>query len=244
MAFGLSAASAFLVGSIGAATVGAIASNSASKRASKAMQGSSDAAALQAQIGAEQWDRYQELYGPLEEQYIKEAGEYGSPGRYARAAEEASATVGSQFGKARDRLSRTPGLDPSTPGFASSMVGLDIAQAAADATAQNAARRRVEDTAWARRSDALSLGKGLPAQASSALSSASNSLANIGSYQQNMANNQAAMAGSLVNRIFNPPSTSRWLGGSPTTVSPSLMDTYSGTQYAGAEITGPMGLVY
>lgn len=194
---------------IGSAVVGAVASDSASRRASKAQEGASDAARLQAEIGAEQWDRYKEVFGPLEEQYIKEASDYASPARYARAAEEASATVGSQFGKARDRLSRTPGLDTSTPGFSASMIGLDTAQAAADATAQNNARRRVEDTGWARRTDALSLGKGLPTNASTMLSNASTSLSNIGANQQTLANNQAATAGRVAERIFTP--TSQWL---------------------------------
>ncbi len=197
---------------ITAAVVGAVGANAAAKKASKASQGASDAAALQAQIGEEQWERYKELYSPLETAYVNEAQNYDSPERYAMAAGDASATVASQFGKARDRLSRTPGLDPSTPGFAASMIGLDLAQAASDATAQNAARMRVGDTAWARRSDALSLGKGLPASASSMLSNSASTMSSIANNQYNLANSQAGAIGRVFERVATP--ASNWLNNS------------------------------
>ena len=179
-------------------------------RASKANESASDSAALTAQIGAEQWDRYNELYDPLERQFVDEAKNYDSPERYSQAAGEAAATVAQQFGKARERLGRTPGLDPSSPAFAASMTGLDLAQAATDATQQNAARQRVKDTAYVRKTDALSLGKGLPAQASNMLSSATRT--NLGladlSTASGMANSNAI--GNVVNRVINPTNVQRF----------------------------------
>lgn len=179
-------------------------------RSSKASERASDSAALTAQIGAEQWDRYKELYDPLERQFITDAQNYDTPAEYERAAGEASATVAQQFGKARERLGRTPGLDPSSPAFAASMTGLDLAQAATDATQQNAARQKVKDTAYVRKTDALSLGKGLPAQASNMLTSATRT--NLGLADLNtaagMANSNAL--GNVVNRVINPTNVEKF----------------------------------
>ena len=200
---------------VGSAVIGGIASDRASKRAADAQKGASDAALLQANIAQEQWEKYKEMYNPLEQSYINESQNYDSPENYAKAAGDASATVSSQFGKARDRLSRTPGMDPSSGAFQSSMVGLDLTQAAADATQQNAARQRVKDTAFARKTDALSLGKGLPAQASAGLSNAATTMSNVASQQSSLASSQAEATG----RLFSPNNlkqigqgVSNWLG--------------------------------
>lgn len=179
--------------------------NSGSDRAAnKANNTAADATALQSQIAAEQWDRYTELYDPLERQFVSEAQNYDSPSEYVRAAGDASATVAREFGKARERLGRTPGLDPSSPAYAAALGGLDLAEAATGATQQNAARQKVKDTAYVRKTDALSLGKGLPAQASNMLTTATRN--NLGLAELNtatgMANSNAI--GNVVNRVINP----------------------------------------
>lgn len=173
-----------------------------------------DANRLQAEIARDQWNRYKEIYEPLERGMVEDAQNYDSPENYAKAAGEASATVSSQFSKARDRLSRTPGLDMSTPGAQATMAGLDLAQAANDATQQNAARQKVKDTAYARKTDALSLGKGLPANASSMLSTSANNNLSLAQAGQTQANNQAAAFGRVVDRVFSSPTVSNWLGNS------------------------------
>jgi hypothetical protein len=199
-----------LIGSVAAPVVGSLLSDD--NGAEGANNAAADSTRLQGEIARDQWNRYKEIYEPLERGLVKDAQDYDSPENYAKAAGDAQATVSSQFGKARDRLGRTPGLDPSTPGAAASMIGLDLAQAATDATQQNAARQRVKDVAYARKTDALSLGKGLAANASSALgSSAQNSLAMAQSGQA-QANAQAGAIGRSVDRIFNSGSTSNWLG--------------------------------
>lgn len=175
-----------------------------------------DANRVQAQIAREQWDKYKEIYEPLERDMVKEADNYDSAENYAKAAGDASATVSSQFGKARDRLSRTPGLDPSTGAYQASITGLDLAQAATDATQQNSARQKVKDTAYARKTDALSLGKGLPAQASSALSSAASSNQALAQMGMTQANNQAAALGRVTERVIGGGSNSNWLGSGST----------------------------
>lgn len=210
MAFGLSAGAAALVGAVAAPVVGSLLADD------NGAQGANDAAAsstrLQSEIARDQWNRYKEIYEPLERGMVEEAQNYDSPENYAKAAGDASATVSQQFGKARDRLSRTPGLDPSSGAYQSSLTGLDLAQAATDATQQNAARQKVKDTAYARKTDALSLGKGLPANATSALSSATQNSLTMAQNGINQANAQAGMIGRAVDRVFNAPSTSNWLG--------------------------------
>lgn len=210
MAFGLSAGAAALVGAVAAPVVGSLLADD--NGAEAANNAAADADTLQAQIARDQWNRYKEIYEPLERGLVNEAQNYDTPENYQRAAGEASATVSQQFGKARDRLNRNPGLDQSSAGYAANMMGLELAQAANDATQQNAARQRVRDTAYARKTDALSLGKGLPADASSMLStSANNSLAMANAAQAN-ANAQAGAAGRLVDRVFNSGISSNWLG--------------------------------
>ena len=184
--------------------------------AGAANDAATNATNLQAQIARDQWDRYKTIYSPLEESYVKESQNYASPENYARAAGDASATVSDQFSKARDRLTRTPGVDPSTAGYASNMVGLNLAQAATDAAQQNAARKNVTDTAYARKTDALSLGKGLPAQASSALNSASGNSLDQARYANQINAANANGLGSVVNRAMNPGTTSNWLGSGST----------------------------
>jgi len=174
-----------------------------------------DANALQAQISRDQWNRYKEIYEPLERQMVDEAQDYASPENYAKAAGEASATVSQQFSKARDRLTRTPGLDPSSGAYQSSLVGLDLAQAANDATQQNLARKNVTDTAYARKQSALGLGKGLDATAASGMSSVASSNMSLANAMQRQSNAEAQAGGQLATGLVK--ATSGWLNGTSNT---------------------------
>lgn len=205
-----------VIGAVGGAVVGNLLNRKSQKAADRANNAAADAAGLQSQIAAEQWDRYREMYSPLEKEVVADAQNYDTPENYARAAGEASATVADQFGKARDRLMRTPGIDPSTGAYQSSMTGLDLAQAATDATQQNAARMKVRDTAFARKVDALGLGKGLPAQASSMLASSASTQFGLGQAQQRQGNLISQGAGKFAGSIFTPENVSKagtWLSG-------------------------------
>lgn len=197
---------------VASAVVTGVAADSASRRAANAQKGASDAAALQAQIAAEQWDKYIELYEPLEREYVQDAQNYDTPEQFQRAAGEASATVASQFAKARDRLGRTPGLDPSSGAYQANMVGLELGQAAADATAQNAARQTVRDTAYQRQTNALNLGKGLPGTAQNGLSNSASTMSNIAANQYGLAQTQAQNAGQFTSQLFNAAKQNGWLG--------------------------------
>lgn len=195
---------------------GSILNSGNSKAANKANNAAADATTLQAQIAGDQWQRYKDIYSPLETKFVNDAQNYDSPSRYQLAAGDASATVSQQFGKARDRLNRTPGLDPSSPGYEASMAGLDLAQAATDATQQNAARKNVTDTAYARKTDALSLGKGLPAQATIGLNAATRNNMGLADMSTAAGMTNSVMLGSVANRIFTPANmktAGSWLTG-------------------------------
>lgn len=198
---------------LGSAVIGGIAANSAGKKAAKAGEGASELASTQADISKDQWDTYKTIYQPLEKQYVQDAQDYDNPANREEAAGLSSATIATQFGKARERLGRTPGLDPSSAAYTSSLAGLDSTQAAADAVGQNAARQSVEDRGWARRTDALSLGKGLPAQASAGLGSAASLNAQLAGNAQAQANGIGAGIGNLAFKAFDAWNTKQNNGG-------------------------------
>lgn len=85
--------------------------------AGKANNTAANATELQTQIESDKWERYKEIYEPLERDFVADAANYGSPERYKEAAADASAVVSTQFGRARQRLARQPGADPSTAGY-------------------------------------------------------------------------------------------------------------------------------
>lgn len=187
--------------------------------ATGANDAAADASRQQAAIAQDQWETYKQTYQPLEKAYAADAQEYDTAANRERAAGEAAATTAEQFGKARDQLSRAPGLDPSSAAYTSSLAGLDMREAAASAVGQNAARNRVKDMGWARRTDALSLGKGLAATASAGLSSVASADAARAQAGQAQANQQGAQIGQLVSHGVNAwnksPSTSPGLSYTP-----------------------------
>lgn len=209
---------------------------------------SSEATRMQAQIAKDQWDRYKTVYAPLEDSMVSAAQNYDTPAQYEKAAGAASGSVAQAFGNARDRLTRTPGLDPTSPAYTSSMAGLDRDQAAADAVAQNGARKQVQDTAWARKSDMLSLGKGLPAQAATGLAVVSQQSANQANTAYNRSMNEAAGLGGATRDIIGGLS-SAWnstnspgLGGGTFGGSSSGYGFASGNYSAGSNLPLSFGL--
>ena len=187
-----------------------------SRKGTNAQNAAADAASLEAQISREQWERYKQIYAPLEDKFVQESFDYDAPRNYALAAGEASADVSSAYGKMRDRIARTPGLDPSSAAFQSAMVGLDMSQAAMDATMQNRARLRVRDTAYDRKRTALALGKGLDATAAAGAGNSARTLGNIASNQYEQASEAASGLGKLTSNLINA-----WQNRKPATPAPS-----------------------
>lgn len=187
--------------------------------AENANDASADATRMQAQIAKDQWNKYKEIYEPLEKQVVGEARGYETTANYAKAAGDAQATVSQQYSKARDQLTRQPGVDPSSAAYQSSMVGLNMAEAAQGAVQQNAARQGVQDTAYARKQAAVAMGKGLDTTAASGLGSVASSNASRAATAQAQANQQAAGIGQLTGTVVGAipkVMSSNWLGSGST----------------------------
>jgi|GEM_PF-1785312 len=161
--------------------------------------GQNEAARVNAEIAREMWDEYRGTYLPMERQFAADAANYASPERYAKEAGKAQAEVSEQFGKARDRLTRTPGLDPSSAAATAGYQKMDMAEAAAGAVAQNKARNYVEEMGHARLQDAISIGKGMPGTASQATAAAGNAYGQIAGqqaqYNQQQSNDMSNLVG-------------------------------------------------
>lgn len=205
----------------GSAVIGAIASDSASSkqadasdRASQLQKESADKQAAIAQqqqdIANQQWSRYQTSVVPMEDKFMADAQQTDTPGAYARAAGEAQGTTMDQYGLARARLDRTPGLDKSSAAYTAGLTNLGLSAAAASAGAQNNARKTVRDQAWARKIDALSLGKGMAANASTGLANASSGMGSAATQMGNIAAAQMQNSNVAYNRTMN---TANGLGG-------------------------------
>lgn len=211
MSFGMVAGS--LVAGVASAAIGsAFADDYGAEDANNA---AADASRVQSQIARDQWNRYKELYEPLERHMVDEAYDYAKPENYIRAAGEASAAVSQQYGKARDRLLRTPGFDPSSAAAQAGMIGLEMAQAATDATQQNIARQGVSDTAYTRKQAALGLGNKLDSTAASGMARAASNMAQRANMLQTQANASKAQASEVGGQIGGAlgKATSSWING-------------------------------
>lgn len=117
----------------------------------------------QDQWAAEDRQRYQDTFAPLENQIVDEAKNYDTPERRNFEAARDMASVATQSDAAREAAQRnleSYGIDPSSTRYQALDVGSRTQQAAAMAGAGNAAMHRVEDTGRALKADAVNLGRG------------------------------------------------------------------------------------
>ena len=179
--------------------------------------------ALQDQWAQEDRQRYQETFRPLEDQMVKEAGEYDTPERRRAEAEASMASVASQTEQARRAAQRNLegfGINPGDTRYAALDVGSRTQQAAAQAGAGNQAMRQVEATAQAMKANAANLGRGFqvnPLAASQAalagnqaaggmnLATTASGQAGMGTPTQWMGVNQGAISnwGNVLNMGYN-----------------------------------------
>ncbi len=191
------------------AAVGAYSSYQSGKAASKAAGAQAGLANKQAQIAGEQWDAYKENIQPLETQAASEAANYASIANKEKAAGQAAADVTSQFAGLRDRLNKSPGFNPNSEAYLRTMADLGLSEAAQRATAETGARDKVQQIGDAKRTDAISLGKGLAANAQSGLAAASNAQAGVAAAQTR----NAEMAGNFTGQVLGSKQFQNWAGG-------------------------------
>jgi hypothetical protein len=198
-----------------AAVFGGVMQYESSKNASDAQDRAIDANAYQGEIAKDQWNSYKTTYQPLEQKMVADATNYDTPAARNAAAAEAQAGVSSELGKAEDRLSRTVGFDPSSAAAQVAQTNLNLQGAAMGATAQNTARKQVKDTAYAHQLDALGLGKGLVANATTGMANAANSASRIAANEQANGTALGSAAGNLIGGLSKVDWNKFGFGSSP-----------------------------
>ncbi len=130
---------------------------------------------LQLGLGQDQADwsradrkRYEEVYRPVEDQFISEATNYGSEERQAQAAAEARSDVQMGAANARaatERNNAAMGIDPRSGRAGGIQSQTDMGIALAEAGAANNARTMVRDKGLALKADVANMGRGATATA-------------------------------------------------------------------------------
>jgi hypothetical protein len=195
---------------IGGALIGASATSSAADKAAAAQQAATDANAYQGEIAKSQYEEYQKIYQPLEEQMVADATNYDSQESYDKAAAAAQASVNSQISAAKSRLQRTPGMDPSSAAAVTATTDMDLKGAALGASEQNKARENIANQAYARKQDAVALGKGLVSTASSGLASAAAGATASANAATASANQTASGIGALASSAITAAGKADW----------------------------------
>ena len=137
-----------------------------------------DAMDLQMDYARRDRARFESVFQPMQDRFIREAEAYDTPERReaeaARAMVDIQRQVEAQRTNADQRL-RSMGIDPSQVRSTSMANQMGVVTAANQALAGNNARTMIEDKGRALRADALNLGMGLPAQAAAGFAGAGNS---------------------------------------------------------------------
>lgn len=213
---------------IGGAVVGGIASNKAADKAAAAQDRATESTAWQGEIAKDQYEDYKTTYRPLEQSLVKDAEHFDTEENREKAAAQAQADLSSQIGLARERLARTPGLDPSSAAALAANANLALKGAALGANMQNAARESVKSSAYARKFDAVGLGKGLVTNASSGASQAAASAQSAANAQVAQAGQTAAGIGAAASGIISAAGKAdwskfgNWLGGGTGITAPGM----------------------
>lgn len=119
---------------------------------------------FQTQIAQEQYQRYTDVYRPLQDQMIQEAKDYNTEANFQRQAALAMGDVNQQFqiGREANRMQmRSYGIDPTSGRYQGQEAATGVMESAAKAAAATKARTAAEQLGWARRMDAIGLGQGV-----------------------------------------------------------------------------------
>lgn len=176
-------------------------------------------------IGKEQWDRWKRDYLPMEEEFISESRGMGSIANQNRNAQQAAADVASGFAQVRERLNEIPVNSPDARLREESRINLT--EAATSAAAQTGAREATRATGRAAKTDAISLGRNLPAtaatgmaQAVSGMGAAAGGMGNVAAgmgsaarFHQQGADNTATSVGKAIGGITQSKGFQDWING-------------------------------
>lgn len=132
-----------------------------------------DAGAKQFEWANADRERYETKFKPLEDDFIREAGQYGSQERQDASAAEARSDVlsaASMERAAAQRDAASMGVNPNSGRFAGASRAGELGTALGAAGAENNARQMARDKGLALKADVANLGRGLPAQSAQAAS--------------------------------------------------------------------------
>lgn len=125
-----------------------------------------------------EWDRYNNLFKPVEDRMVSDALNYDTPEAQAKAAAEAKADVMNNAAQSQQQNSRqmaSMGIDPRSGRYAGIDRSNDLSTALASAGAQNAAREGVKATGMALREGVANFGRGSTATAAQQVGLGTNS---------------------------------------------------------------------
>lgn len=162
------------------------------------LQESLDAAHTNAANAAADRKRYQDIYQPVEDQFVKQATTWNNPDRSNQAAGAAMADVSNQFDAQRTASQaqlESFGIDPSQTRFAALDLGTRVSQAAATAGAGTQSRLNTEATGLGLEGEAINIGKGYPGQVAQSYNTATNA----GQAGINSQTGATAAAGNVMN---------------------------------------------
>jgi hypothetical protein len=167
--------------------------------------GQNAAAVMNAGIASDMWNQYKTTYLPKEQQFADSAFNYDTPANEEQKAGLANADVQQAITSnkaASDRNLQGMGIDPNSGIYADANAKQGIMDTAMQAGAQNSARTQTENLGYARKQDAISIGKGMPGTASAAVQASGNQYGQIANQQAqqnqtNSNNTSNAVAGGM-----------------------------------------------
>lgn len=154
---------------------------------------------------ADQWDRFQTIFAPVENQMVADATNIDSAGELARASGEAATGVQTQFDNAagqRRRSQAAMGINPNSGRAMAMDSEAQLGLAASKAGASNNARLVARDRGIALRAGAANFGRNMPNTAANAYTTAVNSGNSAMSNQNSTMGTANANAGQM-NQGFN-----------------------------------------
>lgn len=133
-------------------------------------------------------------------QMMEESKGIGSIENQELAATQAGADSQAAIGQAKQQMNEelsSMGVDPSDPRYANTLASLELQGAANTAASQTGARDRTKQLGYAKMKDAVSMGMGLPSDATSALNSAGQMASSSANVQSQMAATRAQNTGNI-----------------------------------------------
>ena len=182
-------------------------------------------------------ERYDTVFKPLEDEFVKTAQEYDSPERRAEAAAKAGADVQSAAARERgamDRASASVGISPDSGRYAGIDRAYGLGTAAMSVDQQNKARDAVENKGLELKGQAINLGQGVKASGAAAAGAAAQpALAANEQWRASQAIPAAGYSGAQSGEAGQAATTGAGYGGASSGAAGQAATT--GTGYQGAQ---------